>query len=119
MALLHGAKRLLGRMAAAATTARADREAAPSTKVELLSAAKPLQMTRLNAAFAKLVDSIPLSCLDTPSMMSIPERQFLFGLASRYYAGKGIIVDAGIFLGASTRCFGEGDDRSFRSRERS
>ena len=108
MALLHGAKRLLGRMAAAATTARADREAAPSTKVELLSAAKPLQMTRLNAAFAKLVDSIPLSCLDTPSMMSIPERQFLFGLASRYYAGKGIIVDAGIFLGASTRCFGEG-----------
>ena len=108
MALLHGAKQLLGRMAAAATTARADREAAPSTEVELLTAAKPLQMTRLDAAFAPLVGSIPLSCLDTPSMMSLPEKQFLFGLASRYYAGKGIIVDAGIFLGGSTRCFGEG-----------
>ena len=108
MALLHGAKRLLGRIAAAATTARADREAAPSAGVELLTPTRPLQMTRLNPAFAKLVDSIPLSCLDTPSMMSLPEKQFLFGLASRYYAGKGIIVDAGIFLGGSTRCFGEG-----------
>lgn len=65
-------------------------------------------MTRLNAAFAPLVGSVPQACLDTPSMMSLPERQFLFGLASRYYAGKGIIVDAGIFLGGSTRCFGEG-----------
>lgn len=109
MTLLHGAKQLLGRMATAATKARADREAAaPSTEVELLTAAKPLQMTRMNAAFAPLVGSIPLSCLDTPSMMSLPEKQFLFGLASRYYAGTGIIVDAGIFLGGSTRCFGEG-----------
>jgi len=108
MTLLHGARRLLGRMAAAATSARAEREAAPSTEVELLTPTKPLQMTRLDAAFAPLVGSMPLSCLDTPSMMSLPEKQFLFGLASRYYAGKGIIVDAGIFLGASTRCFGEG-----------
>lgn len=108
MAILHGAKQFLGRMAAAATTVRTDREAAPSAHVELLTAAKPLQMTRLDAAFAPLVGSIPLSCLDTPSMMSLPEKQFLFGLASRYYAGKGVIVDAGIFLGGSTRCFGEG-----------
>ncbi len=63
---------------------------------------------RLNAFFAPLLDSAPPSGLDTPSMMSIAERQFLFGLASRYYTGKGIIVDAGIFLGASTRGFGEG-----------
>ena len=108
MALLHEAKQLLGRMAAAATTARDDREAAPSAEIELLTPARPLQMMRLNAAFAPLAGSAPLSCLDTPSMISIPEKQVLFGLASRYYAGKGIIVDAGIFLGASTRCFGEG-----------
>ncbi len=108
MALLHRAKRLLGKMAAAATTMRADRRATPSAKVEVLTPTRPLQTIRLNAAFAPLVSPAAPSCLDTPSMMSIAERQFLFGLASRYYAGKGIIVDAGIFLGASTRCFGEG-----------
>ena len=108
MALLHGVKQLIGRMAVAATTARADPEAAASAEVELLTPTRPLQMIRLNAAFAPLVDSIPPSCLDTPSMMSLPEKQFLFGLASRHYSGSGIIVDAGIFLGGSTRCFGEG-----------
>lgn len=108
MALLHGAKQLLGKMAATTTMVRTDRQAAPSAEVELLMPARPLQTIRLNAAFAPLVSPAPPSCLDTPSMMSIAERQFLFGLASRHYAGKGIIVDAGIFLGASTRCFGEG-----------
>lgn len=68
----------------------------------------PLQMTRLSAGFAPFVVSVPQDCLDTPSMMSRSERQFLFGLASRYYTGQGLIVDAGIFLGGSTRCFGEG-----------
>lgn len=41
-------------------------------------------------------------------MMSVPERRFLYGLASKYYTGEGLIVDAGIFLGASTMCFGQG-----------
>jgi hypothetical protein len=41
-------------------------------------------------------------------MMSVPERRFLCGLASKYYTGEGLIVDAGIFLGASTMCFGQG-----------
>lgn len=108
MASLHGAKQLLGKLATAAAAIRTNRQIASSPEVEVLAPAKPLQMTRLSAAFAPLVNATPLSSLDTPSMMSIPERQFLFGLASRYYAGKGIIVDAGIFLGASTRCFGEG-----------
>lgn len=108
MALLHGAKQILGKMAAVATTVRTDRQLARSTEVEILTPARPLQTIRLNAAFAPLVSPLPPSCLETPSMMSMAERQFLFGLANRYYAGKGIIVDAGIFLGASTRCFGEG-----------
>lgn len=108
MALLQGARRLLGKIAAAASTARTEQQAMPAAEVEILMPFGPLQMTRLNAAFAPLVQSIPPSCRDTPSMMSLPEKQFLFGLASRYYAGKGFIVDAGIFLGASTRCFGEG-----------
>lgn len=107
MALLDGAKQLFGRMAAAATAARADREE-PPLQIELLTPAKPLRTVRLNAFFAPLLGPVPPSSLDTPSMMSAPERQFLFGLASRYYTGNGIIVDAGIFLGASTRCFGEG-----------
>jgi len=41
-------------------------------------------------------------------MMSVAERRFLYGLAAKYYAGEGLIVDAGIFLGASTTCFGAG-----------
>lgn len=77
-------------------------------EVVRITPAEPLRMTRLNAAFAKMVGTIPSSSLSVPSMMSVPEKRFLFGLASRYYSGKGIIVDAGIFLGASTRCFGEG-----------
>ncbi len=106
MALLDRAKRLLWNIAAAPE--RTDRQAAAAVAIEPLMPARPLQLTRLDAAFATLVGPIPASCRDTPSMISLPEKQFLFGLASRYYAGKGLIVDAGIFLGASTRCFGEG-----------
>ncbi|MBP6769114.1 MAG: hypothetical protein KA171_15150 [Reyranella sp.] len=107
MALLHGARQLLGKMAAA-TAAKPQRGMEPAADVELLKPVGPLQMTRLSAAFAPFVISVPQACLDTPSMMSLSERQFLFGLASRYYAGQGLIVDAGIFLGGSTHCFGEG-----------
>jgi len=108
MALLHGARKLLGKLAAAATTAKHQRGVEYAADVELLKPVRPLQMMRLSAAFAPLIGSIPQTCIDTPSMMSLSERQFLFGLASRYYAGQGLIVDAGIFLGGSTRCFGEG-----------
>jgi hypothetical protein len=52
MALLHEAKQLLGKMTAAASTVRTNRQIAPSPEVELLVPARPLQMTRLNADFA-------------------------------------------------------------------
>lgn len=107
MALLHGARQFLGKVAAA-TAAKSQRGMDSAADVEVLKPVGPLQMTRLNAAFAPFAASAPQACLDTPSMMSLSERQFLFGLASRYYAGQGLIVDAGIFLGGSTRCFGEG-----------
>ncbi len=68
----------------------------------------PLRMTHLAGPFNRLVGGIPKSVLTVPSMMSVAERRFLFGLASKYYSGEGLIIDAGIFLGASTRCFGEG-----------
>ena len=58
--------------------------------------------------FNRLVGTLPKSAMEVPSMMSIAERRFLYGLTSKYYLGEGLIVDAGIFLGASTRCFGEG-----------
>lgn len=72
------------------------------------SAPLPMRMTHLERPFNRLVGNIPKSILAVPSMMSVPERRFLYGLASKYYAGEGLIVDAGIFLGASTTCFGEG-----------
>ncbi|MCC8431699.1 hypothetical protein LJ725_22210 [Reyranella aquatilis] len=67
-----------------------------------------LRTTNLMPPFNRLVGVLPKSVLSVPSMMSVAERRFLYGLAARYYEGEGLIVDAGIFLGASTRCFGEG-----------
>lgn len=62
--------------------------------------------------FDRLVDKISKTALGTPSMMTGAERQFLFGLAAEYYTGRGAIVDAGLFMGASTVCLGEGLKRN-------
>jgi hypothetical protein len=42
------------------------------------------------------------------SMMRPPERDILFSIAKHYYKDKGDIIDAGLYLGASTFCFVEG-----------
>jgi len=47
-----------------------------------------------------------------PSMMSVDERRFLYGYAASAYRGEGLIIDGGIFLGASTMCFGHGIERN-------
>ena len=67
-----------------------------------------MRMMHLERPFNRLVGSIPKPVLSVPSMMSVPERRFLHGLAANYYSAEGLIVDAGIFLGASTMCFGTG-----------
>src|SRR5262245_55533970 len=67
-----------------------------------------MRMMHLERPFNRIAGSIPKSALAVPSMMSVAERRFLYGLAAKYYSGEGIIVDAGIFLGASTMCFGTG-----------
>ena len=43
-----------------------------------------------------------------PSMMSRDERALLLALARETYRGDGMIIDAGVFCGASTVCFGQG-----------
>jgi hypothetical protein len=73
-------------------------------------------MPLLASPFDELLEPLPEAALAVPSMMSIPERQFLYGLAKNYYRGTGVIVDAGIFLGASTNCFGEGLKSNRRAR---
>lgn len=115
MKLVHEAKQFFGRMGKGPATVEtglpAESGAPPGVAGEVAlraTLAGPLQTAQLTDAFAGMLSTVPASSLATPSMMSIAERQFLFGLASRYYSGRGIIVDAGIFLGASTRCFGEG-----------
>jgi hypothetical protein len=45
---------------------------------------------------------------DIPSMIWMSEQQFLYLLAREYFLGIGVIVDAGIFLGSSTRTFTAG-----------
>ena len=44
----------------------------------------------------------------TPSMITPQEQALLNGLASSYFTGMGSIIDAGIFLGASTNCLRDG-----------
>ncbi|MEL7276929.1 MAG: hypothetical protein AAGK98_10690 [Pseudomonadota bacterium] len=51
---------------------------------------------------------IPDSVADHPGMTSIQERALLYGLARSYFTGQGVIIDAGVFLGASSAAFGEG-----------
>lgn len=68
----------------------------------------PMRAVSLTKPFNTLLGKVPPSALSVPSMMSTAERRFLYSLAQSYYSGQGLIIDAGLFLGASTRCFGEG-----------
>lgn len=73
-----------------------------------LQRAKPLHFTHLAPPFDAFLGRIPESVAAIPSMMSIGEREFLYGVAKDYYTGAGLIIDAGTFLGASTVCLGSG-----------
>ncbi len=67
-----------------------------------------MQIAQLSQFSEFLERPLPDSIMAIPSMMSINERRLLYGLAKDWFTGKGVIVDAGVFLGSSTRCFGEG-----------
>lgn len=69
---------------------------------------EPMRMVRFNPAFSRLLGNISPTAMKVPSMMSMLERRVLYTLARDRYCGEGLIIDAGIFLGASTVCFGEG-----------
>ena len=51
---------------------------------------------------------IPDYVLTYPSMMTLEEKSLLFRLANGYYNGEGYIIDAGVFLGASSNAFAAG-----------
>jgi len=53
-------------------------------------------------------EGVPVGVLEFPSMMTPEEKALLFRLARDHYTGAGVIVDAGLFLGASTVAFCEG-----------
>jgi hypothetical protein len=63
---------------------------------------------RLRPPYDGLLAAPPPEVTAVPSMMSLPERSFLYNLARERYQGEGVIVDAGTFLGASTVSFGAG-----------
>lgn len=54
------------------------------------------------------LDGAPENVLTYPSLISHAEKALLYQLARNYFTGEGTIVDAGIFLGASTNAFGIG-----------
>ncbi len=70
-------------------------------------ASHPLAHVALMPPFDTMVPPLPPGAI-VPSVMSETERRFLYGLARDYYTGVGCILDAGIFLGASTVAFGAG-----------
>src|SRR5690349_17088541 len=45
---------------------------------------------------------------DAPTMLIPDERRLLFYLASKYYTGRGAIIDGGCFLGGSTTALAAG-----------
>ena len=51
---------------------------------------------------------VPDRVLDYPGMTSNREKGMLYWLARNVYRGEGLIVDAGLFLGASTNAFANG-----------
>ena len=89
-----------------------DAPAAPTAP----AAAVPIVMRRqqpglhacLAAPFHRYLGALPDNVQRVPSMMIEPERAFLHHLAKSYYRGRGLIVDGGALLGASTACFAEG-----------
>lgn len=68
----------------------------------------PMRTVSVNGSAPNLMQAIPQNLADYPSMMSLDEKSLLFHLAKEKYTGEGLIIDAGIFLGASTHCFAEG-----------
>lgn len=54
------------------------------------------------------VAELPETVQSHVGMISMQERRLLYGLAKEFYTGKGVIVDAGTFLGASTVAFAQG-----------
>lgn len=67
-----------------------------------------MQTVQLYSLQELLVENLPDEVSRVPSMMSKEEKSFLYGMAKDYYIGEGEIVDAGVFLGGSTVCFGVG-----------
>jgi hypothetical protein len=69
---------------------------------------RPLQTANLAIHADKLDAPLPDAVRGVPSMMSERERMMLVALAQHEYRGAGVIMDAGIFCGASTVSFGTG-----------
>jgi hypothetical protein len=53
-------------------------------------------------------EDVPEDVLNYPGMMSRREKGMLYWLAKTHYDGEGLIVDAGLFLGASTNALASG-----------
>ena len=60
--------------------------------------------------------SIPDDVVGAPTMLSVQERQLLYVLARDYARGDGAIIDAGCFLGGSTKALAAGYARNRRAR---
>ena len=51
---------------------------------------------------------VPAYAVDFPSMTTKEEKELLYRLARQHFTGEGVIIDAGLFLGASTNAFAWG-----------
>ncbi len=67
-----------------------------------------MKTTHIPTFASRLRAPLPDMVRHIPSMMSIDERKLLFHLAKHEYHAQGVIMDAGVFCGASTICLGAG-----------
>lgn len=65
-------------------------------------------MVDLKPPFTQYLGRLPADVRKIHSMISSDERSFLYHIARDRFTGEGIIVDGGIFLGASTFSFAKG-----------
>lgn len=62
----------------------------------------------INGSKLKFNRVLPHAVSTHPGMINQKERRVLYNIVYNHYRRKGVIVDAGVFLGASTACFYQG-----------
>src|SRR4051794_33966462 len=79
----------------------------PRPTPPLMLVQRPLHHICFSPPYDRLFQEIPGHIARAPSMMSEGEQKFVFNITREFWTDRGLIIDAGLMLGASTVLFGE------------